>query len=235
MINIQGAKEFYSKYKKIIWPAASVISSVIILILVIIPQLRSFLDTRQEIFKMQNRLSILETKAENLELLDEEFYKSYLQVVFTVLPANQNVPRVVAIIQALSQKAGIILKNTNYAASRSTTTTNSFVLNLTLLGQLSSIREFLILLQDSAGVFEVNSIDAKFQKGGAVIEAEISLSVFFELDKPQTVALDQPLPSLSEQEEELLVRLTNLVYKSSGVVTTVDTSTVPLGKTDPFE
>lgn len=231
-------KKLYIKYKFFIWPLFSGLASLIILSFVIIPQFITFLNTQGKISDLSTRSDSLDVKAESLEHFDEENIKNNLKTVLTVLPTEQDVPKSMSILEALVQKSDLKLVNTTYIATRKVGDKPKFQLNISVAGPISSIRNFLISLQDSPQVFQVESIAVQFRKSGmSNVEAEIPISVFYE-PVPKTIgSLDQPLKELSQDEENLLGRLSRLVPQTSNAISNPEasSSSIPIGKSDPFE
>lgn len=229
-------KEFYLKYKAIIWPGITGLSAIAILFLLVIPQFSDYLETRKQIYGIRERFQALDAKAEELEGIDDSAAKQNLEAVFTVLPTEQDVPGAVATLQDLILKSGLVLKDISYSASSvGGGNKNSFKLNVSVLGQLGSVRNFLIGLQDSPRVFQIESINARFQNNGSVVEAEMPLFVYYEGAPNRTVSLDQPVAKLTEKEEQMLSRLMAQIPKATQSGSVDVEVSVPLGKTNPFE
>lgn len=235
--------EFYLRYRFIIWPAIVGISTILILALVIIPQLLTYLKIRDQINQTQNKSQNLEAKASALENIDSLLTQKDLKVVFSVLPIDQDVPKAMMILQDMISTSGLELKSTTFGSSRvvdpsqQTLDKNSFKLNITIAGQINLLRDFLIKLQNSSRLFQVESIGVTFQKNQGVIEAEIPLSVYYQPSLGEIGKLDQPLPKLSDQNKELLAKLYQTIDQTNLSFDNIDatSSSVPLGKSDPFE
>lgn len=226
----------YANYKFLIWPVVSGIASVVILVLVVIPQLLNYLQVRNQISDIVNRSGKLEAKAQTLEAVDENISEESLKLAFAALPADRNVPSAVTILQSLIAQSGLSLKSTSYSASARGASKNSFQLNVSVVGQISGVRKFLISLRDSGRVFQVESISVSFQKSGSQVEAEIPITVFYSESLGKGGALEQEPPKLNEKEEKILAdlsRIVNLGTLVGGGEATA--SSVPVGKSNPFE
>lgn len=232
---MEKVKEYYRRYKFIVWPVCTGVSALAILGLVIIPQIFTYLNTQDKLTSLKNRSVVLEAKAQGLEKIDSTSNKQHLQNVFRVLPQEQNVPEAMLTIQSLVNQSGLLLKNTTYSNARSNAGGNRFQLNITVLGTINSVRNFLLSLKESPRVFQVESLSLQFQKGGSLIEADMPVSVYFAPANKVSSALEQPLPQLDEQEEQLLTTLGKVAPLSIGSILESTSSAVPLGKADPFE
>lgn len=227
-------KDIYRRYKLIIWPVFSGLASVIILALVIVPQFFSYLKIKDQISLTENHSSKLDAKAAELEQFDQSVTKRKLETAFTVLPSDQDVPKSLAILQSIVRSSALELKSTNFVSSRKGKGKESFQLTITVSGPIGMIRSFLLTLKDSPQIFQVESINIKFLRTGSVVEAAIPISVFYEGISQVQSKPDQPLPKLTQDEEELLLKFSKITAGLEGSSSAVSES-VPLGKSDPFE
>lgn len=234
--------EFYLKYRFIIWPVLVLIITIVILTVVIIPQLLTYLKVRDQINQTQSQSQILEAKAAALANIDSLLAQKDLKVVFTILPVDQDVPKTMMILQDMIATSGLELKSTTFGSSgvvdlsKQTSEKSSFRLNITVAGQIQLLRDFLIKLQNSSRLFQVDSIGVQFQKNQGVIEAEIPLSVYYQPSLGEIGKLDQPLPKLSDQNKELLAKLYQTIDQMNLSFDNIEaTSSIPLGKANPFE
>lgn len=225
-------KEFYIKYKLIIWPVAVGLSSIILLALVIIPQLLTYLNVKNKINDMQKRSGVLEVKAQGLEQIDEGSNQQNLALVFSLLPKDQTVPEAMVTLQDIISRSGLVLKSTNYGGGRKADKGNSFQLSVGVSGPLLSVKNFLVNLQDAPRIFQVESISVQFQKSLSIVDVDIPISVYYEPTSEGTSSLDQPISQLTDKETSILNNLARLSNRS---VFSEDTSSVELGKLDPFE
>lgn len=231
---MEQLKEQYIKYKLFIWPLATAVSFIVILALVLIPQVRGYLTDQGKIGEITNKADGLTAKASELDKINEAVMKRNVDVALTVLPTTQNVPEAMVTLLDLIQRSGLVLKNTSYAASARGDTKNNFRLNVVVFGPISTVRDFLINLGEVPRVFQVDTIAVRFQPGQQVAEAEIPVTVFFEPDSGSGGSWDQPVPKLDEREQKLLAKLAQMVPQATATFET-DTSSVEIGKADPFE
>lgn len=231
---MKDLKEFYQKYKLLIWPGGSVAASTAIAAFVIFPQFLSYLKTTDQIASIQQEIEVLNTKAGELRNIDEQEISRNTRVVLTVLPTDQEVPSAMNTLQDLVNKSGLKLNGTSYSNSSKAPGDTSFLLNISVSGSLSSVREFLINLQDAPRIFQVEAIGARFQPGAAALEVQIPLSVLYEAAPQVTMSLTNPVPRLTDEEQNLFSQLSKFILTEQQTVDT-SRSVVPLGKANPFE
>lgn len=239
-------KEILFRYKFIIVPTAVSIISLAAIILIVAPQFFSFIKTTSEISDLKTQAEGLENKASALSLVDLAKINDSLGATYIVLPTDKDVPRAVVILQDLVNRSNLSLKGVTVAAGSSSAKQNSFQLNVSVFGSLANIRNFFILLQNAPQIFQVEAISAEFLKNGTDIHADIPISVFYSPDLPVQVAVNAPVVSLTEKDQESLGKLEAVVKTStlqpettaqstSAATLRGDTSSVHLGKNDPFD
>ncbi len=234
---MKDIKILYIKYKLLVWPIFSGIASLIILSLVIIPQILGYLETKGKITEIGINADKIEAKAKGLQSIDPDISSENLAVAYTILPSDRNVPAAISILQGLVNRSGLALKNTSYSAVSKGSTKDSFMLNVTVVGQISGIRNFLIGLKDAGRVFQVESINVRFQKVGSLVEAEIPITVYFHSGQVKAGSVDKEPPKLTEQDEQFLRNLAKIINSPStrSVSGESTASSVPVGKTNPFD
>lgn len=228
-------KEIYQKYRIVILPVLTGLASLVIIVFVIIPHFLTYLDVRKQISGTMDDTAFLVAKAEELQNIDEAATRKDLQTVFTVLPSVQEVPQAMSVLQGLVQKSGLGLISTVYVSSGAAASGgNNFGLNLTVNGPLSQVKSFLSYLQAAPRMFQVQSVNVRFQRGSSGAEVEVPIRVFFSPESGSIGSIDKPLPQLTGEEEILLSKLTAAVGEA-GAPAESTSSAVPLGKSDPFQ
>lgn len=232
---MKEAREFYLKYKFFIWPITSGLASVVILVLLVIPQFLAFLNMRTEIQTTQERSGKLEVKAQGLQQFDGAAVQKSLNMTSAVLPTDRDVPQAASVLQDIVARSGVTLKSISYSASTKGEKGNRFQLNISVLGQANTLRELMINLEDASRVFQVRSINVQFQYSGAMVEATIPLDVYYDKgDKSTVSSLDSDIPRLNEKQAQLLSRLAKIVGGDLSQGGEATSSSIPLGKQDLF-
>ena len=103
--------DFYLKYKLVIYPFAVGFVSIVLILFVIIPQLRGYLNSKEDGQVTQNRLKILESKAAELESISDEDLTRRLRSVIAALPVEKDYTVIIGLLQKMSAEAGINLKS----------------------------------------------------------------------------------------------------------------------------
>ncbi len=225
-------KELYYKYKIFLIPTIVGITCMSILILVIYPQSLGYFQQMDKINTLKNNIEVLNNKASELQKIDEEARKKDLVVALTVLPVERDVPIAMSTLQNLIAKSNLVLKSTAYTPISKSSGKDGFMFRVSVIGPLFSVKNFLNELQNGSRIFKVESISLNFQDTSSLIVADIPLTIFYEPAPKTVITLDQIIPTISDQEEELIGKLSKSIVSTEVVSTS---SAVPLGKSNPFE
>lgn len=224
------AKIFYLKYRFIIWPVVSGLFSIGIIGLVIVPQVLGYFETQDKITAIKSNVELLNAKVSELEMVDVKRVEEDLQVVFKILPQDPDVPEALVALQQLAEKANLQLNDTSF--SQSNKSAKSFQLVASFTGRVQSVKDFLVYLQQSPRVMQVETIAAQFEKDGDLVELGLPVSVFYESTPKSIGSLEQPVPKLNDVDRQLVSKLSRFIPVASAGASL---DLVPLGKTNPFD
>lgn len=227
-------KEIYYKYNIYLIPAVVGIVCAGILVFVVIPQTLDYFKERTKIEELFNKIGMLNSKTEELKSVDEEAMKKDFVVALTVLPTDRDVPQAMNVLQGLINRSNLVLKSTVYSAGTKNAGKNGFSFTISVVGSLSSIKNFMSELQNSARVFKVESAELNFQGTGSLVEATMPLTVFYEPAPKTLITTDGTVPKISDSDQELITNLSQSIHQTE-TQSTVSATSVPLGKSDPFQ
>lgn len=227
-------KEIYNQIKPFLIPGVVGIVCVIISVLVIYPQIGEYFKVKDNITILKSRISTLNNKTKELQAIDEVGRKKDLSVALTILPTDRDVPKSMSILQALITKSNLILDQTSYSAGTKDQGKDGFMFTVSVVGSLPSLRNFMNELQNGSNIFKIESIDLDFQEASSLATVSMPLATFYESAPNIQATLDQPVSTISDKDEELITKLTNVVNQFN-IASAASSSAVPLGKIDPFQ
>lgn len=227
---MKSLKQIYVRYQLLVRPVVTIVASIAVIVLVIIPQLLTFFSVKEKIERSSSRTGVLQTKAAQLEDINEGDYAKRLKVVFAALPKERDVPTTLLSLQILLSQSGLIWDSAKVLDSSQTGT---FQIGLSVIGTRAAIRSFVIALAQAPRIFKLESIDIQGIKNNSTSQAEIALTVFYDPKVEAPINVEQPIPTLSEEEQGLLTRLTNA--QDLIQLPAADTQTVAFGKSDPLQ
>lgn len=235
-------KIVYRRFNFVLLPVISVLISLIILGLVIVPQIISYFSLNARIKDQIAQTDDLNSKITEIESINNEDTKKGLEITLTILPTDKDIPSAILSLQTLIAKSSVaatssgqlVLKDIIYNNSKKGSVQNSFQLSLTLVGPLQSLKNFITYLQSAPRLYQVESISAQFQKGSRTVEVELPISVLYDPNAKASISFSDPVPKLGAKEAEMLNKLNSFIVPAQPEVYS-STASVPTGKSDPFE
>lgn len=224
---------FYSKYQLIIFPILVAISSIILIVLMIYPQITRLLTNEQSLREIRHNLQFLEVKAQDLESLDEVDLTTRVSVSLAALPADKDFVQAVGAIQQLVQRSGFELISLQLGSSKESSGVLGFAIKIEISGPKITLGQLLTSIETSQRVMKVSSIEVTATRSGDLINASLTIDVFYS-PVPSTIgAINAPLPKLTSEEEELIITLSSAIPSAPAPPTTFVPQ--PRGKANPFE
>ncbi len=231
-ISTEKILEIFKKYKIQVVSVACVVVSLLILSLVVVPQIFAYFSTNSEIKKIKEEAASLQEKSTQLNNTDQNTLNKNLTTVSTILPDDPDIPSAMVAIQDLAVKSNLRVEAVNFLSTSNQAKNNSFGLEIRVSGPLTNLRAFLINLGTIPRIAEVETIT--MQKKDTQVEATIPIQVYYRRSSENPTAPTEI--NLTEEQKKLLVELSKLVPDNiTTLPIVIDTSSVRLGKSDPFE
>ena len=227
--------KFYSSYKLFIFPAVVALSSLILIVLVILPQTLKLITNQKVGEDLLNKSQSLEVKAQTLESINEEDLSRNVRYALAVFPSDKDFGNVVGLIQKITSQTGFNIVSLNLGGNTAAKAgTQSFNVTLQLTGSRALLPSLLSALENAPRLMRVGSLEISSVAGGGA-QVSLGLDVLYSPAPAEFGTVDSPLPKLSQKDEELLVRLARVGSQSvSGGASSGFVST-PRGKVNPFE
>jgi len=232
-MNKEALQEFYQKNKIIIFPVLVAISSLILIVLIIYPQISGLINTNSTLLQVKQKSGFLEVKAQELQSLDEVQLQKDLGVALNALPSNQDYLEVINIIQGLLNQNAFSLQTLQFGQGDNTAGKPSFIVKMEISGPKSALNQLLTSMESTYRPMRLASIETNSPKqGSSTINATVAVNVFYSPLPTTLGSVEAPLPILSDRDQELVTTLA----KSVSLVAVGNVSVSVLrGKTDPFE
>lgn len=224
---------FYQQYRLIIFPVLVSVSSVILIVLVIYPQLAKLISNNEAVNTINERSKFLEVKASELSSLDESDLQKKLNIALVALPANKDYTEVINILQSLTAKAGFTIVSLQFGQSADAKGDKSnFAVKLDITGPKVTLDTLLNNIEKSYRPMRVSGMELTANSSNSsAVSVALAVNVYF-AQLPSSIGnIDAPLPELSDKDQELI---TSLSY-STAAPAPVSGGTVSRGKPDPFE
>lgn len=230
--------KFYTKYKTIIYPFFVGIASLTLVILVIIPQIKGYLGSKDSELKIQNRLKILESKAKELENINDDELRRKVQSAVAALPTEKDYTSVIGFLQRLSAEAGINLESVilDSGGAKNTAIASSFAVKVEINAGKLNFDEFLKKIENAPSVLKISNISVD-RGTDDLISSSLVIDVFYSPTPNTLGSIDSPLPKLTSEEEVLIQELVSslAVVPVTSVSSKQPENILPRGKSNPFE
>lgn len=224
-----------SRYKVFLAPALAVSVSVILLLLVLRPRLDLILQSRQDVKDKEVQLENIKAKVDELSRLNRTKLTADVKLVNRALPFEKDVPGAVLGIERLAADSGLIIDSLALSPgevstqSATTEAANELEIKTSLRGPFLAIKEFTAKIRKSLRVFTIKDATISVSGGDTSnLSANFSLITHFSPLAKAGTKIDVPLPKLTDQEKQILARITNYQFVSS-----IPTSTSS-SRVDPF-
>lgn len=235
-MNTKEVLNLLQKYQNYVIVAASIFISLVLLIIVVIPQLILTFQTAHELTQTKNQIQFLNSKAQFLSNIDTNVYNQDINIVGTVLPEEVDIPAAVSQIQNLISESRLQLVSINSVNNTSTSQSNSdgsnsYDIKLELLGDAASLKQFINSLNTAPQIMKLAGLDLTGSRGG-LTDSNVTIRIYYLPPVKTTEDIMQPLNSLTQDDVVLLTKLQNNVQSNPFVGSN---STGARGKADPFQ
>ncbi|OGE38220.1 hypothetical protein A3F00_03880 [Candidatus Daviesbacteria bacterium RIFCSPHIGHO2_12_FULL_37_11] len=235
---------FYSKNRMIIYPVTVGMASLLLTILVIVPQIRGYFSSKADESSVQNKIRNLEIKAAELESIPDEDLRRKAQFAVAAFPSEKDYTSIIGFLQRLSIEAGVNLESVNLSpgGDKNSSGVSNFTVKIVIKASSLSFDEFLKKIETSQTLLKIGGLSVE-KSSDEQISVSLDIDVYF-APIPKTLgSVDSPLQKLTEDEETLVEKLVaNAADFPAAPVTsgisqqpTQPVNLLPRGKVNPFE
>ena len=203
-LDTQASKSLLREYKDFILPVFVILSSVLLLFFVVIPQLNQYFVSRKELSDETQKLNVLKNNYNFLSNLDDSKTADDLKLLSKVLPPNKDFTGILNALSAASSKTNVTIGNFSFSLgdlSKSTQQSGSFPslkMDVDLGGDAGSIVKFMNELNKTAPLAETKVI-----KGAGKLYL-LTIVFYYKPFPPQNISDDEPVVPLSAQSTALI-------------------------------
>jgi hypothetical protein len=202
------------KYKLFAIPVGVIICCIILFVVVLVPQIRQWYATQQQIALSEQRLEVL---TENLNLankIDGIAADQYLQLVSKALPSDKDFVDILNAISNAAIEALTPLNDYGFAVGNlsgdAQSIQSSLPVTITIGGGLADVRRFAVSLQHQLPLSDITEIHI-----GANNTAQLTINFYYK-PFPKTLSFQpaKPLQTLSPQEQALMDKIRTIEMSS---------------------
>lgn len=226
--------KFYDKFKIFIFPTVVGLSSVLLVVLVIFPQVSIYLENQQIAGGLEEKSKFLEKKAQELEGYNGEDLDANVKSALSSYPSDKDYINSLTLLQNIVSQSSFATTVLALGISPDKSgSVKSYTLKLDVLGPTSQLPTLLTNIESSYRLMRVASMETSGGKDGQTT-VSMNIELLYAPAPTGFGSVDSPLPTLSEDEVNILSRLKAvgdlIVAPSEGSV-----QLGPRGKTDPFQ
>ena len=232
---------FYQRYRLYIFPFIVAVSSLILIIFVLLPQISSILSGQKSEKDLLSKASVLDVKAEELEGYDSSDLSQKVSYALSAFPSEKDFGNVIGLIQGLTSSVGFNVTSIQLGSSGGkTSNAQSYSVAVSLSGPKNLISTLFSTIEASPRLMKVSLIDITTNVSGESVDISLNIDVLYSPVPNNFGSVDSPLPKLSSDDEELLAKLASNPAFAASVATVSNTSPdniqlPPRGKANPFE
>lgn len=233
-MNKAEVSKFYQNYRLYIFPVIVGLSSLILIIFVIYPQTVKLITSQKVQTETISKAGFLATKVQALESYDSTDLKLKEELALNSYPADKDFVSALSLLQNLTAQSGfntisIALGSDAYKGSNA----KSYNIKLDILGPSALLPILLSNIESSTRLMRVSSVETSVGKD-QIATISLNVDVLFSSAPAGFGSVDSPLPSLSQEDEEVIAKLARTRTPVAPQQTTVG-PLGPRGKANPFE
>lgn len=227
--------KFYLDFRLYIFPAVVGFSCIILIVFVIYPQTEKLILNQKAKSEIISRFELLEAKASSLENINEQDLERKLTAALTSLPAESDFSVIIGILGVITNAngfsvSGLGINPTTYQVEDGT---SRYGVTTQVLGPQDLLPRLTKAIESSPRIMKVKTLEVSKNPEGGVVTVSLGLEVLFAPASTTLAGVDSPLPSLSQEDEDLLTSLTSIIRPSQITIEPIPSG--PKGKANPFE
>lgn len=234
-MNKETVTKFYLTYRLYIFPAVVALSSLILIIFVIYPQVAKLIVNQKIEGDLKIRSAFLETKVQALESYDEDDLSHKVNYALNVYPSERDFGNILGLIEVVTARLGFSIVSANFGESSAKLSgSQSYVLKMEVVGSRSLLPLLLSNIEDSGRIMKVSSVETSSSRDPQAVNVILAVDVLYASIPGGFGTVDSPLPQFSSEDEELIAKLARSASQAPSLPV-VPTTLGPRGKVNPFE
>lgn len=231
--DIQSLKIIYSRNKYFIVPGIVIFVSLILIILIIVPQIKTLFEAQEEGKFASQRLEKLKKDLNTLQTLDGETLESQRKTSTMALPVNKDFGGILNALFTASQKTGVRIGRFSFQigdiSKEEQKDVNFSVISLkvSLENDIQRVNSFISEIQKTVPLSAIDLITTDNRI------STIDLLFYYKVLPPTGVTKDIVISPLSQEKKSLLDRI-NSFNNVQSINLPLQTSTSSPKSTNPF-
>lgn len=228
--------KFYQNHRLYIFPLAVVFSSLILIVFVIYPQMVKFISNYKVEREIIDKSKFLESKVRSLESYDSADLNRKVEFALNSYSIDKDFINAVGLLQNLTAQSGFSITSMSLGGNsqkKENAQDQSYSIKLEITGPTTQLPALLSSIDSSPRLMRVSSMDTVLEKDPKSAVISLNVEVLYSAAPKDIGDIYAPLPSLSEQDEEIIAKLAGLSSQANFQQPVVQSG--PRGKENPFE
>lgn len=226
--------KLYYQYRFIIYPVLIGIVSLLLIVLLIAPQVVTYLGNQQALKQSLGRYEKLSVKASILQNINEADLKNKTEIAVAVLPEEKDYARILGLIQNIAAQSGFSIINFQIGTpfTNSSTRASGFSVKIDLSGPKDSFKSLLASIEGNSQILKLGSIEINNPRSVDRAEGILTIDTYYAPLPKSIGSVDAQLPELSSADQETLAKYAKVIAIKTS---TISGTLTPRGKSNPFE
>lgn len=222
----------------VIIPIASLVIAGILVILVIIPQIKGYFDTRKQVEDLKTQVSDLNKHADNLAKINVDDFNHKLTDMANILPADGDPNLAVAYIEAGLSATGLQLQSLAYTSASSgvaeatTDPASNLKIVVEVTGDIDKLEAFITKLEQGPQIIRINGLDFTRDKNNN-LTIDLTLNSYYQPEAKVPASLPANTDSMSSTDNSTLDKLESRLQLNPPIQFPASASAI--GKPNPFQ
>lgn len=227
-------KKIYLRYRLYIFPAVVAVSSLILIIFVIYPQIISLIENQALEKNILGKSKLLEAKAQELESYNIGDLSRKVSFALGSYPTDKDSVYALGVLQRIIAQLGFNIISISLASSGiKNPASQSYSFKLEILGSVALLPSLLNSIENSPRLMRVSGVEVSSSSTTQGTSISLVVDMLYASAPSGFGSIDSPLPSLSEKDEETIAKLSKV--ENSSLQTQTPAYLGPRGKANPFE
>ncbi len=228
--------DFQEKLKLFIVPVIAALLSAGILLFVVKPKVGEIFQLRAQVREKEKEVELLAAKVDELEKLDVRDLEAKAKLLNRAIPVDKDVPGAVIGLERLLGEAGLSINSISLSPGEVATEAAEFgklEISLDVMGTYSQLINFIKNINKSLRLFSIRNLKVKVLTETSLTDPDVSagftiLTYFAPVPKSAGENLTKPLPVITNEEEQLLIKLSEFRSVSDVLIPTSGPANSPI-------
>lgn len=232
---------YFIRYQMIIVPALSGLVSIVLIVLILIPQVQEIFRIQKETEINKTQTGILQKKITDLSGQDVNKLRQLVDTTQIAVPPDKDIPGAVDQVNNYLSSNGMVVNNISFSnLGLDLPSGGNFQIKLEITGSMVGLKNFSKQLDSAPRIMKIDGLDMYATRNVGNIQASMSINTFYLPLATSIGGVEDKLPAIAQDEIAKLEKLRASIYSAPSYSSpSTPTSTVDLntqtGKINPFE